>query len=528
MNAATISLIIMYTFSVVVLAICVLKDVHRSVLRASVSLVLAMLAVPLAMLLTHNTLDRLTTRLLHTVDLGAVAPLTEAFPSLEESVVALVHMVGASEIYRLVFLVLLAVLGLLSHFVCRAIEHKKPALAKRSKPISAAIGVAFGLVMIVALMAPTAGYAAEAPELAHILGEYEQITHEGKEDISDEATELQQQAQTMSDTALLKLVRALGGRAIFRATTAVEIDGVKTDLYAESHALDALGEKLALLTATPVENYGDAEYEAIKAAADVIEPSAFLRVLGAEGLSSLSRAWLNGEAFLGIEKPTGDAAIDVALKVVLKRFENTTKDTVADDVRKLAPAVATAIKAFNLYNTIQTPSTPSTPSDNPDAPQTPSEGANEGSSGGASEGATVIDTIEAVVGSLGEALQDEETKNIALEIGIGLLAKEFEHYVVTEPSTPTDPPTEDPTDTPTEDPTDAPTEDTSGVTQAEYDAFVARVTELVLSGIMNKSKEELIAEVKGIRDAIGINLSDALCEEMVNSALDGPYASLFQ
>jgi hypothetical protein len=211
MNAVAISLTVMYLFAAIVLTICVLKDMRRSVLRASVSLVLAALAIPLAILLTHNTLDRVTLRLLHVADLERlVAPLIEAFPSLDECIVSLVHMVIASEIYSLVFLILLAVFGLISRLVCRAIEQKKPALAKKSKPIGAVIGIAFGLVVIVALMAPTAGYAAEAPEIIHILGEYEQITHEGQEDISDEALAVQQNAQKTADTFLLKLLYLSG------------------------------------------------------------------------------------------------------------------------------------------------------------------------------------------------------------------------------------------------------------------------------------------------------------------------------
>ena len=195
MNATTLSFIIMYALAAIILAICILKDMHRSVFRAAVSLGLAALCIPLAISLTHNTLDGVTARLLDLIDPALIAPVTEAIPSLEQGIVALVHMVIASEIYRLVFLMLMAVLTLIGHFVCVAIEKKKPALAKRSKPIGAAIGLAFALVMIVAVFAPTAGYAAEAPEVIHILGEYEQISHPGEEAPSEGAIGVQQQAQ---------------------------------------------------------------------------------------------------------------------------------------------------------------------------------------------------------------------------------------------------------------------------------------------------------------------------------------------
>ena len=131
--------------------------------------------------------------------------------------------------------ILLTVLGLISGLVCRAIEKKKPALAKKSKPIGAGIGVAFGLVVLIALMAPTAGYAAEAPEVIHILGEYEQITHEGEEDMSDEAVAVQQDAQKTADTAFHDIRK--GGNHI-RETVPDRITSIIPGLVAYTEICD--------------------------------------------------------------------------------------------------------------------------------------------------------------------------------------------------------------------------------------------------------------------------------------------------
>jgi hypothetical protein len=538
-----------------VLAICILKDMRRSVLRASVSLVLAALAIPLAILLTHNTLDRVTLRLLHVADLERlVAPLIEAFPSLDECIIALVHMVIASEIYGLVFLILLAVFGLISRLVCRAIEQKKPALAKKSKPIGAVIGIAFGLVVIVALMAPTAGYAAEAPEIIHILGEYEQITHEGQEDISDEALAVQQNAQKTADTFLLKAVRALGGKAIFRATTTVEIDGVTTDLYREFHSLDTLGAKLAVLSAVPIKDYQDAQYETVGQVADVIEESALLRVLSAEGLSSLSRAWRSGEPFLGVSKPADNDVLEIVIDVVLKRFENTTKDTVADDIQRLAPAVATAIKAFNIYQSMNStpPSAPSDPTPSDPTPSTPTPdqdpaieipfdpddggetddkpaGGNQPTDGSEPPASSpLMDTINTVVDMLGEDLENEETKSLAIEIGVGVIAKEIEKFFVTDKREDLNTPTEGGAD-------DAFAAGIAEllppdvvITQEDYDGFMEGLSNIAVSGSLGKPAQDAVEDVKTVRDEIGINLSDELCEELVNAVQNSPYADLFK
>lgn len=538
MNATTISLIVMYAMATIIMAICILKDMHRSVLRGCVSLGLAALCIPLTILLTHNAIDRVTTNLLHMVDLDSIAPLTEALPSLEESVVALVHMVIATEICRLVFFVLLAVLTAIGHFVCVAIEKKKPELAKKSKPIGAAIGLVFGLVMIVAVLTPTAGYAAEAPEVIHILGEVEQVTHEGEEAMSGEIVTMQQGAQHVSDTALLKMVRALGGKAIFRATTTVEIGGVKTDLYSEFHALDAVGNKLTVLTAASIEEFGDAQYAAINALADDIEASVLLRTLSAEGLSSLSQAWLAGESFMGIDKPSDGGVIDVALNVVLKRFENTTKDTVAEDVRKLSPAVASALKTFKVINSLQssTPTTPDATQPGTEAPEQPSLGS----------------TLKEVLGTLGEAMEDESTKELVVEIGAGLIVQELEKFIVSTPAEETpaegEQGSEDKPSAPGTSNNTVPVIDLSAglsslipwlsedalpseetvVTQEELSDLVTGVTDMVVSGALEKPTEEIVEDLKDLRDEIGVEIPDELCEELINGFLNSDFADMFR
>ncbi len=474
MNGMIISLIAMYAFAAVIMTVCVLRDMHRSLLRAGVSLGLAVLSVPLAILLTHSTLDRLTLRLLHMIDLDVITPLTEAFPSLEGCAVALVHMVVASEIYSMVLLILMAVFGMIAHVVCHVIEQKKPALAKKSKPIGAAIGAAFGIVMVVALMAPTAGYAAEAPEIVHILGEYEQITHEGSEEMSDKTVTMQHNAQKAADTALLKVVRALGGKAIFRATTAVEIDGVETDLHSEFHSLDALGEQLAVLTAVPVAEYGEEQYKAVEQLADMLETSALLRVLSAEGLSSLSHAWLNGEDFLGVPKPETDVVTDVTYDILLRSVSNTTKETVVEDVRMLGQSLVTASKAVRLFRLIEA-----------------------GAQGSSLDTSSVLVTLDDAATLLREVVASEEGRRMATELALGVIGMSSLPEQVQAES-------------------------------EQYLDFARGVTDLFLSDALERPVQDVVEDVKDIRDATGLALSDELCEKLVNDVMSSPYAPILK
>ncbi len=477
----------------------------------------------------------MATTVLHLFDLSEIEPLIEAIPSLEEGVVALVHMLTAPEIYRLIFLVLASLLAIVSWLVCRAIENKKPALAKKNKAVGAAIGVLSGLIFIVAIMAPTVGYATEAPEIVHILGEYEQISHEGAEDMSEGALTVQTNAQKAANTPLLKVARALGGGLIFDSLTTVSVDGEETNLVQEFHAIDMLGEDIAVLTAVPIEAYTDYEYDTLKGVGEVFEQSVLLRVLGAETVSSLCRSWLKGEPFLMIGKPEMDDATGVALDAAMVVLKNTTKDTIAKDIRGLTPAVAAAIRTMNLMNSLNTPTTPDGESteDGTTAPST---------------GGSLMDNLDVLVSTLTEELETEESKEIVVRAGIGLVAKELESLFVKKddapaaPSTPSTPSTDGgegsaPADPETPAVPETPTvpdvpainvPENTQLTQEEYDVFVEELTDLAVSGVMKEEQSVIVEEVKDIRDAIGIDIPDETLEDLVSQVMNSPFASLFQ
>ena len=538
-SGMTLSLVVMYAIAVIILAVSILKDIFgRSILRSAVALGLLVLSIPIAVLLTRGTIDRLASTVLHMFDLSNYGNLTEAIPSLEEGVVALVHMIAAPEIYRIIFILLFVVLAIVAWIVCRTIEKKKPELGKKHKGIGAALGALSGIIVIVAVMAPTAGYASAAPEVVHILGEYEQIQHEGAEDLSDAALALENTADKASRTPLLAVVRALGGELIFDSLTTTSIDGEETNLRREFHGLNLLGEDIAVLTAVPIAEYDEKEYDTLKGVSEAFDNSALLRVLGAETVSSLCRAWLKGESFLMIGRPEMDDATGVALDAAMIVLKNTTKDTIARDVRGLTPAVAAAIRTMNLMNSLTNPSTPSTDGstsgEKPDGDETPSTGG------------SLLDNLDTLVSTLTEEIQTEESKEIVVRAGIGLVAKELESLFVkkddstTTPSTPATPSTpstdEGQTVTPSE-PSETPAapeipsivvpEDTT-ITQEEYDTFVDELTDLAVSGVMKEEESVIVEEVKDIRDAIGIDISDENLEALVSQVMNSPFASLFQ
>lgn len=515
MNVMTLTLVAVYAIAVIVIGVCVLRNMFRSVLRGSVALGLTLIALPLSVLVARATVDGLTSKILHMIDLSAVAQLEEAFPSLEDSAVALVHMVAAPEIGRLVFVLVLTVFAVLTAVVCHFIEKAKPSLAKRNKAIGAALGAVCGVVMVVGILSPTAGYSVEAPGAVHTLEEYEQITHMDEQTLQ-QTIEAEKNALKVSNTPLLAAVRALGGEAIFDSLTTVTVDGHETDLHTELHALDRLGADIAALSAVPMEEYTDREYDTIREIGDVLEDSVLLRVLGAEGVSALSRAWLKDRAFLGIDRPDAGEAMNFAMNAIMVVMKNTNKDTVAHDVRALAPAISAALRV----HVAQTPK-PSEPGADPEATPEPP---------------TTSEQLDVLMDAIVESAETPETKDVLVRAGVGLVANELEQYLVNgvepKPEKPADPDTPEGSEEPVIavlpnfDPATIP-EDTN-ITQEEYDSFVDNLTDYAIAGGFVAEQTDIVEDVKGIRDLVGIDLTDEMCESLVAGVLESPYASLFR
>lgn len=515
MNAMTWTLIAAYACAVIVIAVCVVRNLFRSIFRGAVALGLAVIALPLSVLVARLTVDSLTSKILRLVDLSALSSLEEAFPSLEEGAVALVHMVAAPEIWRLVLVLMLVLFTVIGTIVCRIVEKHKPSLAKRHKGIGAAMGALCGVVLMVGLLSPTAGYLTEAPEAVHTLEEYEQITHTDEQTLQ-ETIEAEKNAAEAANTPLLVAVRMLGGEAIFDSLTTVTVDGHETDLHTELHALDRLGADIVVLSAVPMEEYTDHEYDTIREIGDVLEDSALLRVLGAEGVSALSRAWLKDRAFLGIDRPDAGEAMNFAMNAIMVVMKNTNKDTVAHDVRALAPAISAALRV----HVAQTPK-PSEPGADPEVTPEPP---------------TTSEQLDVLMDAIVESAETPETKDVLVRAGVGLVANELEQYLVNgaepKPEKPADPEqpegSEEPAIAvlPNFDPATIP-EDTD-ISQEEYDTFVNDLTDYAIAGGFTAEQTAIVEDVKDIRDRVGIDLTDEMCESLVAGVLESPYASLFR
>lgn len=466
--SVTVSLVLLYVLAAAILAICVLTNMRRSVLRGCVTLGAAVIALPVAVLLTKLLVGGMASGAARVVNPSLLEELAEALPSFEQALPAIVRIAAAPGMYLIVFILVYALLAVAAWLICRAIEKKKPEGVKNSKPIGAVVGAVLGFVLIIGCFAPIASYASVMPATLEALEAVENVLSGNEEQtiVSDVAN-----AQKLADTPILKVVRALGGDLTVDAVTAVKINGEKTNFSTEAGTLGVLGKSANAFVGAAIVDYTDEQGKAIEEFATVVEPTVLARVLGAESLSAVSRAWLNGETFLGIAQPDKGAVSNAAYLVLMQQAQHMTAENMEQDVRALGNTLMNISTVFKINRFVEAGMLGTHPSK--DWPSI--------------DPATLDATVEDAEALLADVLADETTKRLGVEITMrvvsgGVLPEEMR------------------------------------TEREKYDSFIDGLTEYMMTSATISAEQ-----VKGFGVEAGLELSDELCATMETEIVTSAY-----
>lgn len=130
------------------------------------------------------------------------------------------------------------------------------------------------------------------------------------------------------------ILSAVGGDLIFDATAVTELDGESMTLRREVEACMAVCEDFSrvIRVVTNLSAATDEQREILYGLGDRLNDSAFTRVLAADFLNSASTAWLEGEAFVGIQRPSFGELLDPLLTAALQVCSESTPECAARDV----------------------------------------------------------------------------------------------------------------------------------------------------------------------------------------------------
>ena len=251
-------------------------------------------------------------------------------PTLEALPEALAYSIATPFVFTVCF-ILLSLFLLIAYAVLKKVL--KPLCEKQTgaqhRVFGALISVVIALVLIVGIYTPVVGLADTVASL--------ELTEADLEGIggADAILTAKEYADEINASPLFVGTRTLGGNWLYGTLSKTELNGDKVVLKNElSHLLDAALSATAF-KGVQLEALGDKQVEALYSIEAAATDSKILMGILPELLSGASNAWLEGEGFLGIQKPAVNETVSGAFDTLLKIFSTSSRDNIEDDLHTL-------------------------------------------------------------------------------------------------------------------------------------------------------------------------------------------------
>lgn len=274
--------------------------------------------------------------------------LTEASEPLANAVTSFLSAAAAPTLFFSIFTIALSL-----SFVLRAIlslvllilgVKRKPGIISKG-----VFGLAYGLIVLFCMLVPITAYMDVAEEAMP----YVDATLQAATGESNELA--QKRVEEFNDSAVVKIHGALGGSLINKSLTSITFnaDGqkVKTNLAAEIGPMLKLTSTVTELAKVPMDQYTDNETAKIESIAASLPDSKLISVTVSEVIYISSDAWLNGESFIGIAKPSIGEDFDPMLDKTLEILHNDAKNI--NYLREDLTTVAKMVSKLFAYKSSQ-------------------------------------------------------------------------------------------------------------------------------------------------------------------------------
>lgn len=269
--------------------------------------------------------------------------------SLVAPLLTLIFFLIAAFVSWVVYLVLALVLG---DFL-----RKQNEKAMFRLPRALIWGALQGIVTVALVMMPVSAYLDLAPRIMDAVEET-QVLDDATEDTVK--TVMDDVVDPMNEGPVMTVYRGLGGKTMTCMVTDFKIAGERTHLNEEIDSVAAFACNIVRLTKTEFAEYSSDEAIVIVAIADSFEESVLLPAIAGEVIFGVTDAWLNGEAFLGLEKPVAEGEMgevtDEFLTALIRILHADARNYPAlqSDIRTVAEMVA-SLANHEIFATIDDP-----------------------------------------------------------------------------------------------------------------------------------------------------------------------------
>ena len=349
------------------LLICFAWGTLRGVIKARVRVIMiaasALVAVVTCIIMRNSlpsaeeALVLLETKILPMIP-GVEPAEIMGYLELSPTLLELVLQLAAGLILPLVCLLLFMALSFLTwiaYLIVVMVRGKKMKERTKEKKLGRIRGGVWGLVRgmiaVLIVMVPLCGYVdLAAPTMQN-------LAKEGVIDTSDPTMQMvMDEVDGLKKSPAVSVSRVLGADLINNALMKIRVDGQNFRAEEELDSLVVLWTHISELGGSEISEYGPEEAAVIRAIADSFADSKLLAPIMGDVIYALTDAWMNDQAFMGMEKPEMGELFDPFMDELWFILHGDAKNSAAlhADVRTVASLIATLAENgvfANLENT---------------------------------------------------------------------------------------------------------------------------------------------------------------------------------
>lgn len=289
--------------------------------------------------------------------LASVKELSSVSPTLVELVLQLLGALLAPIVCLLLFFVY-SFITFIIYFIVKLILRGPMKLLNKAVPLSrlcaAGVGAIEGIIIVTMLFLPVSSY------MSVVEPAVSGLVEQGVMDAEDPDTQtVLDVVEEIDQAPAMQIHRVLGGKPLANSLMSVKVAGEKVIIEEELDSVLALLMSITELGETEMQNYGQREADLIRAIGESFKDSKLLAPIVGDILYGATDAWLNGEDFLGMEKPNmGEASelfgpfVDALLEIL--HDDAKTPDLLQNDIQTLADVIGILVEnevMANIENT---------------------------------------------------------------------------------------------------------------------------------------------------------------------------------
>ncbi len=333
------------------------KGIERSLLAFGSSIMSLILSIVISPAISGAIVSVVYSLFVKNIEV--FASLSEQFPSIDMVIFAVLTSLLNTFIFIIMFFIFRRIIRMIISIIYNSAAKTKksdPGYAKdkeawykkSGKIISGVVGGLSGFMICLIFTSPLIGSAQTLDKIGDIVetsqpGTLDSYAIAGGERISSIKSDL----GYITNDVVGNTFYQLGGKHIYNASTCADVEYNRVYLSNELDATKLIISDFKTITKSLEDGspLGQEDVEVLYALGDHIQEVEIVHYIAADALSTCSTAWLDGNLFMGMEKPRLHSAVDGAIDEVLAACAQTDEKSVKPNLNTLIRLYAIIIES---------------------------------------------------------------------------------------------------------------------------------------------------------------------------------------